>query len=112
MKYGLHIVLGYMLFSTADVTVINASELLRHNPFEKPEISTDMSQAKNKIILKNEMKLRGTLIDGKDSMANIDGKFYRINQQVAGYRVIRIKRTSVTLQSAGSEMVLTLNNYE
>lgn len=100
-----------MVFSTTSVTV-NASEFLRHNPFEKPEFNAGMPGAENKIILKNEMKLRGTLIDGKDSLANIDGVFYRISQEIAGYHVVRITRTSVTLQRAGNEMILTLNDDE
>jgi hypothetical protein len=58
------------------------------------------------------MKLRGTVIDGQDSLVNISGKFYRLNQEVAGYRVIRINSASVTLRRGGNETVLTLNDDE
>ena len=58
------------------------------------------------------LELRGTLIDGQDSMANIGGEYYRLNHEVAGYRVVRIEYGSVTLLRAGNEMVLTLRDDE
>ncbi len=87
-----------------------ASELLRYNPFEQPDMSTEQTQASLNKISRNKMKLRGTVIDGDDSLVNIDGGFFRLNQEVAGYRVIQIKNASVTLLRGANEMVLTLND--
>lgn len=89
---------------------VMASETLRYNPFEQPDMTADALQ-KNANNGK-EMKLRGTVIDGDDSLVNISGKFYRLNQEVAGYRVIRIKNSSVTLRRGSKETVLTLNDDE
>ena len=91
---------------------VKASELLRYNPFEQPDMTSDSLQANANKVSKNEMKLRGTVIDGNDSLVNIDGEFYRLNQEVAGYRIIAIKSSSVTLVRGSNEMVLTLNDNE
>jgi len=81
-----------------------ADSELRFNPFHQPDIKP------KKIVTNNELKLRGTLIDGDDSIVNIDGVFYRLNQEVAGYRIIRIESGQVTLHRGVNETVLTLNN--
>ena len=111
MKYKTLIVL--VCFALAAVSVnARASELLRYNPFEQPDMSAEQSQASLNKASRNKMKLRGTVIDGDDSLVNIDGEFFRLNQEVAGYRVVQIKNTSVTLLRGANEMVLTLNDDE
>ena len=97
---------------TAAGNNVAASEILRHNPFEQPDLETGRFKPGTNKASRNELKLRGTMIDGADSLVNIDGKFYRLNQEVSGYRVKRIKSTSVTLQRGNSETVLTLKNDE
>jgi hypothetical protein len=89
-----------------------AAELLRYNPFEQPDMTSAQSQASANKVSRNDMKLRGTVIDGDDSLVNIDGEFYRLNQEIAGYRVIRIKNSSVTLLRGANEMVLTLKDND
>lgn len=96
----------FFMLITALLTVSDnafASDELRFNPFRQPDVALE------KISSGNELKLRGTVIDGKDSMVNIGGEFYRLNQEVSGYRVVRIERGKVTLQRGVNEMVLTLN---
>lgn len=89
---------------------VKALDTLRYNPFEQPDMSADLLQTNtNKT---HEMKLRGTVIDGQDSLVNISGKFYRLNQVVGDYLVISIKSTSVTLRRGSNETVLTLNDDE
>ena len=109
MKYKDFIVLACLGLAGVSVNA-RASELLRYNPFEQPDMSADKSQASLNKASRNKMKLRGTVIDGDDSLVNIDGEFFRLNQEVAGYRVIQIKNTSVTLLRGANEMVLTLND--
>ena len=111
MKYKTVIVLACLALAVVSVNA-SASELLRYNPFEQPDMSADQSQASLNKASRNKMKLRGTVIDGDDSLVNIDGEFFRLNQEVAGYRVIKIKNTSVTLLRGANEMVLTLNDDE
>ncbi len=111
MKYKDFIGLACMGLVAVSVNA-RASELLRYNPFEQPDMSTELSQASLNKVSRNKMKLRGTVIDGDDSLVNIDGEFYRLNQEIAGYRVIRIKNSSVTLLRGANEMVLTLNDND
>lgn len=86
------------------------ADRLRYNPFEQPDMKDGRLQTKAGKTLATEMKLRGTVMDGKDSLVNINGNFYRLNQQVSGYRVTSIKSTSVSLRRGNNETVLTLND--
>ena len=86
--------------------------MLRHNPFEQPDIVASSRGASGKINAATGMELRGTVIDDEDALANIDGEYYRLNHEVSGYRVIRIERGSVTLSRGEDEAVLTLHNDE
>ena len=88
------------------------TDRLRHNPFEQPDMKSGRTQANANKTVVTEMKLRATLIDGHDSLVNISGKFYRLNQEISGFRVIGIKSTSVTLRRGNNETILTLNNDE
>lgn len=107
----------YQTFSSLIIMVMvvigfdaKASDELRHNPFEQPEMSTGRIQTNTGQV--STMKLRGTVIDGTDSIVNINGKFYRFNDEVAGYRVVGIARKSVTLRRGSSEIKLILNENE
>ena len=111
MKYKIFIVLACTALAIVSVNA-RASELLRYNPFEQPDMSVGKSQASANKVSRNKMKLRGTVIDGDDSLVNIDGEFFRLNQEVAGYRVVQIKNASVTLLRGANKMVLTLNDDE
>lgn len=87
-----------------------AYDMLRFNPFEKPDMNDAAWGAPGNTTAVATMELRGTLVDGQDSMANIDGEYYRLNHEVSGYRVIRIESGAITLSRGGDETVLTLHN--
>ena len=89
-----------------------ASEVLRYNPFEQPDMNSVDRGGPGTTTTAAGMELRGTLVDGQDSMANIDGEYYRLNHEVSGYRIVRIESGSVTLHRAGNETVLTLRDDE
>ena len=89
-----------------------ASEVLRYNPFEEPDIARVDRSGAGSAATAAGMELRGTLVDGQDSMANIGGEYYRLNQDISGYRIVRIESGSVTLLRAGNETVLTLHDEE
>ena len=101
-----------LIFMTLAVISLNAkaSDELNHNPFEQPKMMSERLQTNTGQV--NEMKLRGTVIDGHDSMVNINGKFYRFNEEIAGYRIVGIARKSVTLRRGTSETILILNDNE
>ena len=89
-----------------------AYEALRYNPFERPGTNAADRGAPGNVTAAANLQLRGTVIDGKDSMANIDGEYYRLNDQVSGFRVIRIETGSVTLRRGADHKVLTLHQHE
>jgi hypothetical protein len=88
---------------------VMASGALRYNPFEQP-VPSNLVQTDAKKTTGKAMELRGTIIDGHNSMVNINGKLYRVNQKVAGYRIVRIGSASVTLRRGSNKMVLTLKD--
>ena len=89
-----------------------ATEVLRHNPFEQPDMNSADWGGPGNTTTAAGMELRGTLVDGEDSMANIDGEYYGLNHEVSGYRIVRIESGSVTLSRAGNETVLTMHDDE
>ena len=89
-----------------------AYEMLRHNPFEQPGMDDGVWTKAGSAAATGNLELRGTVVDGPDSMANISGGFYRLNHEVSGYRVIQIETGSVTLSRGGIETILTLHNDE
>ncbi len=113
MKYNFLTILIFLSLSLASTHIVADTFsviTLVNNPFEQPEMGSD--QLRNNADKKNrgEMKLRGTMLDGEDSLVNIGGQFYRLNEQVSGYDVVEITGTSVTLRRGSSERVLTLND--
>ena len=106
MKHTVFISLICTVLAAVSANVM-ASDTLRYNPFEQPSdlLQTNANKATGKA-----MKLRGTIIDGRNSMVNISGELYRVNQVVAGYRIIRIRSTSVILRRGSNNTVLTLND--
>ena len=107
-----HTIISGLVFMASAAVSFNANglEALIHNPFEQPAVSAGQLLMNANLANGYEMKLRGTVIDGKDSLANIGGKFYRLNQEIADYQVVRIESASVTLRRGDNETVLTLNN--
>lgn len=110
MKVKPLLLLVCVLLTLGSVNV-RASDTLRFNPFEQPDMTVEATTNSHQTT-RIQMKLRGTVIDGYDSLVNINGEFYRMNQEVAGYRVTEINNSSVTLSRGDSEMVLTLNGDE
>lgn len=90
----------------------SAYEMLRYNPFEQPDTVDAGRGAPGSTTAAASMELRGTVVDGQESIANIDGEYYRLNHEVSGFRIIRIENGSVVLSRGGNETVLTLHNDE
>lgn len=109
MRYTIFAGLIFMALSVVSFNA-KASDELNHNPFEQPDMASERVLTNTGQV--SELKLRGTVIDGHDSMVNINGSFYRFNEEVAGYRIVGIARKSVTLRRGTSEMILILNDNE
>lgn len=109
MKNKSTIKLVVILFS-ASIAAAQASQALRHNPFEQPDWLGNRAGIYGINADSGSMKLRGTVIDGDNSLVNIDGKYYRLQEEVSGYRIIQIESGSVTLRRGENETVLMLKD--
>jgi len=105
-------ILSFGLALTVFSVNASSSEALRYNPFEQPDLTEGGWGANGNATAATSIELRGTVIDGHDSLVNIGGKYYRLNQEVSGYRVIRIESGSVTLSRGGNKKILTLHKNE
>ncbi len=111
MKKSVIVKLFCMLLIVTGVDLsAGGSDVLRYNPFEQPDANSGWSHRDASKMVETKMILRGTVMDGNDSLVNISGKFYRLNQDVSGYRITNIKGTSVLLKRGNNEMVLMIND--
>lgn len=107
MNHKLLIVTVVLILSTASESVI-AENVLKYNPFQRPSLEFEKNNTSRGV--NNQLKLRGTVVDGEDSMVNIDGKFYRLDEKVSGYRVVYIESGKVILHRGVNQTILTLND--
>lgn len=57
-------------------------------------------------ILKLSFTLKGTLLDGENQIAIINGKFLRMGEEISGYEVVKISNNEVLLNSGDHEIFL------
>ena len=89
-----------------------AEELLRHNPFERPELEGRAKDGGAGDKISGELTLRATLAAGDTSLANINGKLFQLGDEVSGYRIRDIKEGSVVLFRNEQLRRLTVRNEE
>jgi len=57
-------------------------------------------------------RLRALVLNGAQSLANLDGNVVATGERVAGYKVVRIDARGVLLTHAGSEHLLTMQDKD
>ncbi|MBB6135057.1 hypothetical protein HD842_003215 [Massilia aurea] len=57
-------------------------------------------------------RLRAVVLNGAQSLANLDGSVVATGERVAGYTVLRIDARGVLLGHAGSEHLLTMQDKD
>jgi hypothetical protein len=57
-------------------------------------------------------RLRAVVLNGAQSLANLDGNVVATGERVAGYTVVRIDSRGVLLTRAGSEHLLTMQDKD
>lgn len=57
-------------------------------------------------------RLRAVVLNGAQSLANLDGNVVATGERVAGYKVVRIDARGVLLTHAGSEHLLTMQDKD
>jgi hypothetical protein len=56
------------------------------------------------------MRLRGTMLAGSNSVANIDGTIIGIGQQLYGYTLVSVQQRQVVLDRNGTQTKLSIDN--
>lgn len=83
---------------------------LRHDPFQRPDLNRAVeSRTSGASATPLDIRLRATVVAGAASVANIDGRLYRLGDEVKGYRVLRITEGSVLLGLGADERRLSLS---
>ncbi|MCR9277774.1 MAG: hypothetical protein NXH85_07335 [Pseudomonadaceae bacterium] len=78
------------------------------NPFAKPPLIAMDAAQPAKTASNGDLILRGVLLADNDSLANISGTLYGIEENVAGMQVTEIGEDFVTLKGGDSQLRLTL----
>ena len=108
-----NIIISYVLALSAAGSTFAANYQLRHDPFSRPTLVMPKAMnITNTGDSNNEIELRGVILDGNSSLANISGKIVRLRQNVSGYTVTAIERNKVTLDRNGNITILTVNDDE
>jgi hypothetical protein len=95
-------------------TQVHASDnprALQTNPFSNPHISekeTTNDHAKT-AIPPVVLELRGIIIAGSNSQANIGGTILAIGEDIEGYTLVSVKQRHVVLDKDGAQKTLSLD---
>ncbi len=84
---------------------------LHTNPFSNPYISEmDKAGTQRKTDFPaNALELRGTMVAGANSQANIGGKIIAIDEEIEGYKLVSVKQRYVVLDKNGTQKTLSLD---
>lgn len=94
-----------LLLLMGEALAADAGVPLRINPFVQPAESRGVDVAQQS---GDSMELRGVVMAGEDSLANIGGRIVSVGQEVDGYRVITVDERKVVLERNGSQRELEL----
>mgnify|MGYP001557425081 FL=1 len=87
--------------------------ILQINPFVRPVLEAVTHDSDRKMASKTAdegMRLRGTMLAGSNSVANIDGTIIGIGQQVNGYTLVSVEQRHVLLYRNGTQMILSIDS--
>ena len=87
--------------------------MLQINPFVRPVLEAVMSDSDRKSASKapaDAMRLRGTMLAGSNSVANIDGTIIGIGQQLNGYTLVSVQQRHAVLDRNGTQMKLSIDD--
>jgi hypothetical protein len=108
----LSIVVVMSLFSQSHATENTGT--LQTNPFSNPYISeiettNDHVKAASPAIT---LELRGTMVAGTNSQANIGGTILAIGEDIEGYKLVSVKQRHVVLDKNGAQKTLSLDQND
>ena len=100
---ALVLVPGYQLQSHAGDTGGD----LRSNPFEQPVTEEKVADEKQETV--DALELRGIMIAGPRSQANIGGEIIAIGEEVGGYRLVSVRPQHVVLIKNDVKKILAVD---
>ncbi len=85
---------------------------LAHNPFDRPALLMQTQALADDSRLDEAMQLRGVLVGGARSLANVDGKILAVGETIGEYTLIQVSETSAVLRSDNVTVQLALAQVE
>lgn len=87
--------------------------MLQINPFLRPVLEAVTSDSSKDTVNNSSadiMRLRGTMLAGSHSVANIDGTIIGIGQQFNGYTLVSVEQRHAVLERNGTQMKLSIDD--
>jgi hypothetical protein len=85
--------------------------LERINPFESPPLDTP-APATRGVVASLELRLRGVLSAGGQSIVNVDGTVLSIGETIRGHRLMSVQDSTAVFEKDGRQVVLVLHVEE
>jgi len=111
MKHTLTLALALGLTGMALNVLANPPRSLR-DPFVSRLPASAPLEAAAAAVPATPPRLRAVVLNGAQSLANLDGNVVATGERVAGYKVVRIDARGVLLTHAGSEHLLTMQDKD
>lgn len=87
-----------------------AETVIEHNPFQRPpELQARASASEGPTLMaKGALELRGVLVAGSDSQANINGHIMKLGEEFDGYRLVSVSTDAAELRRGEEKIELRL----
>lgn len=108
-----YLLLAGLLTSMAGNATDVETLALQINPFLRPvleAVTTEGVKSTEQASSADSMQLRGTMLAGNNSVANIDGVIIGIGQYIHGYTLIAVQQRHVLLERNGTQMKLSIDD--
>lgn len=96
---------------SVSVSITNASDEIRRNPFSRPSPEMFTTQAianPSRITDEWRAELRAVLVAGRKSNADLGGVILGLGESTNGYRLISVNEGIATFNRGGEKVVLSL----
>ena len=112
MKHTLTLALALGLTGMAANVLANPPRSLRDPFVSRLPASAPLEATAAAAVPATPPRLRALVLNGAQSLANLDGNVVATGERVAGYKVVRIDARGVLLTHAGSEHLLTMQDKD
>ncbi|MEM8514859.1 hypothetical protein RCH14_004214 [Massilia sp. MP_M2] len=112
MKHTLTLALALVLAGLAANVLANPPRSLRDPFVSRLPASAPLAATAAATVPATPPRLRAVVLNGAQSLANLDGNVVATGERVAGYTVLRIDARGVLLAHAGREHLLTMQDKD